>query len=204
MASKRLSCAAVFSDGEGNPVRRFHFDAKFPEQYRSDIRTFIKSEYEKVKPTTFHEWHQLVSETQDCFCNPYQLLQDKIFKRIHKQTVLPESNKCGCDDGFCKRDLTAHLTYKEGQPLWNVDFTKKHNPFIVLNLALLSDEVADNIVSYYVGCVEQYFKDYFRVSRCCPVSVQYIQDIDLLLRITKSVCYDCLKLFNDSCYAYEE
>ena len=177
-----------------------HFNASRPDEYKSRLRDYLDGEFNLLKPTTFHEWHQTVNEVQDLICAAYQLLLDKILKAVHQQTHLPATNTCYCDNDLCRVALFSKTIYSEELPLWDVHFTD-NCIMHVLNLAHLNDDITSDIVRYFVRCVKKHFDDFYRISRCCPISLLFIREVELIVNCTKAVCFECLQKFNssDSC-----
>ena len=187
----------VRNKSEGESISyRLQFNSEHPEEYQS-LRSYIIGEYNDLNPTTFHQWHETVNQIQDVMCLPYQVFLEKILKQIHNERLLPVKNICYCDNSFCRLNITSRIIYNEDRPLWDVTFSEKGFA-TVLNLARINDKVTKDIVSYYVNCVNSYFDSYYRINKCCPVSQQFIEDIELFLRCVKSVCYDSLYMFMDT------
>ena len=193
------TCTTNSCDGEVVQSHRLQFNATQPEEYCTNLRNYIIGEYTKLKPTTFHEWHETVNDIQDAVCSPYQMLLDKVLNAVHKQILLPAVNVCHCDNSRCRLNLTSKLIYNENQPQWDVTFCEKDVDFdLTLNLAWLTDDLTSKLISFYVNCVKTYFDHYYRISKCCPISVQFIHDIELLVRSAKETCYECLQHYYNS------
>ena len=192
------TCATNSCDGAGEEAQphRIQFNATRPDEYCENLRNYIFAEYKKLKPATFHEWHETVNDIQDAVCTPYQILLDRVLKAVHKQILLPAANICHCDNLRCRLNISSKLIYNENRPQWDVAFCEKDADFVlILNLARLTDDLVDRLKTFYIDCVKVYFDHYYHISKCCPISLQFVQDIDLLVRSAKETCCECLNYY---------
>lgn len=168
------------------------YDARSSETYRLELKKYFATVFEQDSPITFHEWHQTVKTTEYTILVSYESFLNNIIKKVHNQTVLPPKNVCYCNDQ-CKLSFISSTIYDDEKSLWDIEFSQQGDPCIVLNSAKLNSVVIEHIICYFIQCITNYLVK--PDVACCPISIQFIKDMENFIVITKSVCFDSLKMY---------